>query len=62
MTDSILLTKKYFPQFVVLSALVAMAYAAPQFQYQQQQYQPGQVIPIVKQQQEVNFDGSYQWR
>ncbi|KAL0840391.1 hypothetical protein ABMA28_015648 [Loxostege sticticalis] len=48
--------------FVVLSALVAVACAAPQFQYQpQKQYQPGQEIPIVKQQQEVNFDGSYQW-
>ncbi|XP_037978546.2 endocuticle structural glycoprotein SgAbd-2 [Plutella xylostella] len=44
--------------FVVLSALVAVALAAPQFQ----QYSPqGQVIPIVRQQQEVNFDGSYQY-
>ncbi|TKX27782.1 cuticular protein RR-1 [Spodoptera litura] len=49
--------------FVVLSMLVAAAYAAPQFapQYQQQQQYQGQVIPIIKQSQEVNFDGSYQY-
>ncbi|CAG9785098.1 unnamed protein product [Diatraea saccharalis] len=47
--------------FVVLSALVAVVCAAPQYsQYQQQQYQ-ADVIPIIKQQQEVNFDGSYQY-
>ncbi|CAH0407736.1 unnamed protein product [Chilo suppressalis] len=47
--------------FVVLSALVVMACAGPQYsQYSQQQYQE-QVIPIIKQQQEVNFDGSYQY-
>ncbi|KAF9798809.1 hypothetical protein SFRURICE_020373 [Spodoptera frugiperda] len=47
--------------FVVLSLLVAAACAAPQYnQYQQQQYQ-GQEIPIIKQTQEVNFDGSYQY-
>lgn len=51
-----------FLQFVVLSLLVAAACAAPQYnQYQQQQYQ-GQEIPIIKQTQEVNFDGSYQYR
>ncbi|KAJ8732070.1 hypothetical protein PYW08_014800 [Mythimna loreyi] len=51
--------------FVVLSVLVAAACAAPQFQpqyqQQQQQYQGNAVIPIIKQQQEVNFDGSYQY-
>ncbi|CAH0699917.1 unnamed protein product [Spodoptera exigua] len=49
--------------FVVLSMLVAAAYAAPQFapQYQQQQQYQGQVIPIIKQSQEVGFDGSYQY-
>uniref|UniRef100_A0A2A4J2I4 Uncharacterized protein n=1 Tax=Heliothis virescens TaxID=7102 RepID=A0A2A4J2I4_HELVI len=50
--------------FVVLSVLVAAACAAPQYQpqYQQQpQYSQGQVIPILKQTQEVNFDGSYQY-
>ncbi|KAH9627594.1 hypothetical protein HF086_010746 [Spodoptera exigua] len=43
--------------------LVAAAYAAPQFapQYQQQQQYQGQVIPIIKQSQEVGFDGSYQY-
>ncbi|XP_047986781.1 endocuticle structural glycoprotein SgAbd-2-like [Leguminivora glycinivorella] len=44
--------------FVALSALLAVACAAPQFQ---QQYQQSQVIPIVRQSQEVNFDGSYQY-
>ncbi|XP_028158526.1 endocuticle structural glycoprotein SgAbd-2-like [Ostrinia furnacalis] len=48
--------------FVVLSVLAAVACAAPQFQYQpQSQYQQGQQIPIVKQSQEINFDGSYQY-
>ncbi|XP_072940530.1 endocuticle structural glycoprotein SgAbd-2-like isoform X2 [Epargyreus clarus] len=47
--------------FIALSALVAVTFAAPQFQYQQQQYQQGQVIPILKQTQEVNFDGTYQY-
>ncbi|CAH2107385.1 unnamed protein product [Euphydryas editha] len=50
--------------FIVLSALVAMTYAAPQFQYQPQQQQPqyqSQVIPIVRQSQEINPDGSYQF-
>ncbi|XP_023943615.2 endocuticle structural glycoprotein SgAbd-2 [Bicyclus anynana] len=46
--------------FIPLFALVALSYAAPQFnQYQTQpQYQ---VIPIVRQNQEINPDGSYQW-
>ncbi|XP_061710360.1 endocuticle structural glycoprotein SgAbd-2 [Cydia pomonella] len=44
--------------FIALSALFAVACAAPQFQ---QQYQQNQVIPIVRQSQEVNFDGSYQY-
>ncbi|PZC85392.1 endocuticle structural glycoprotein SgAbd-2 [Helicoverpa armigera] len=50
--------------FVVLSVLVAAACAAPQYQQQyqqQQQYSQGQIIPILKQTQEVNFDGSYQY-
>ncbi|NP_001166719.1 cuticular protein RR-1 motif 32 precursor [Bombyx mori] len=46
--------------FVVISALVAMACAAPQLTQYQQQYQ-GQVIPILSQSQDVNFDGSYQF-
>ncbi|XP_013141188.1 PREDICTED: endocuticle structural glycoprotein SgAbd-2-like [Papilio polytes] len=46
--------------FAVLLAVVAMASAAPQFQYQQPQYQ-GQQIPILRQTQEVNFDGTYQY-
>lgn len=47
---------------MVLSALVAFTYAAPQFQYQPQAQYQGQVIPIIKQSQDVNFDGSYQYR
>ncbi|KPJ11368.1 Endocuticle structural glycoprotein SgAbd-2 [Papilio machaon] len=46
--------------FGALLVLVAMASAAPQFQYQQPQYQ-GQQIPILRQTQEVNFDGTYQY-
>ncbi|XP_047514888.1 endocuticle structural glycoprotein SgAbd-2-like [Pieris napi] len=47
--------------FLVLSALVAIACGAPQFNYSpQQQYQP-QIIPILRQTQELNPDGSYQW-
>ncbi|XP_026328413.1 endocuticle structural glycoprotein SgAbd-2-like [Hyposmocoma kahamanoa] len=46
--------------FVVLAAFLAVAYAAPQFQYQPQHSQ-GQAIPILRQSQEVNFDGSYQY-
>ncbi|XP_063361331.1 endocuticle structural glycoprotein SgAbd-2-like [Cydia amplana] len=45
--------------FIALSALFAVACAAPQFQPQYQQN--SQVIPIVRQSQEVNFDGSYQY-
>ncbi|XP_050663740.1 endocuticle structural glycoprotein SgAbd-2-like [Leptidea sinapis] len=45
---------------IALSALVALAYGAPQFNYVQPQYQ-GQVIPILRQTQNVNPDGSYQW-
>ncbi|XP_063621497.1 endocuticle structural glycoprotein SgAbd-2-like [Cydia splendana] len=44
--------------FIALSVLFAVACAAPQFQ---PQYQQNQVIPIVRQSQEVNFDGSYQY-
>ncbi|XP_075970547.1 endocuticle structural glycoprotein SgAbd-2-like [Anticarsia gemmatalis] len=49
--------------FVVLSALVAVACAAPQFpgQYQPQPQYQNQVIPIVRQSQEINPDGSYQY-
>ncbi|CAK1553612.1 unnamed protein product [Leptosia nina] len=46
--------------FVILSVLVALAYGAPQFNYPQQQY-VNQVIPIIRQTQELNPDGSYQW-
>ncbi|VVC98222.1 unnamed protein product [Leptidea sinapis] len=48
------------PTIIALSALVALAYGAPQFNYIQPQYQ-GQVIPILRQTQNVNPDGSYQW-
>ncbi|XP_045446479.1 endocuticle structural glycoprotein SgAbd-2-like [Melitaea cinxia] len=47
--------------FIALSVLVAMTYAAPQFQYQQQPQYPLQVIPIIRQSQEINPDGSYQF-
>ncbi|XP_030035561.2 endocuticle structural glycoprotein SgAbd-2 [Manduca sexta] len=47
--------------FVILSVLMAVACAAPQFQYQPQPQYQGQVIPILKQFQEVNPDGSYQY-
>ncbi|XP_047526720.1 endocuticle structural glycoprotein SgAbd-2-like [Vanessa atalanta] len=47
--------------FVVLTALVAMTYAAPQFQYQTQPQYQNQVIPIIRQNQEINPDGSYQY-
>ncbi|CAG4937480.1 endocuticle structural glycoprotein SgAbd-2-like [Colias croceus] len=47
--------------FVVLSALVAIACAAPQFNYPQQPQYQGQIIPILRQNQEINPDGSYQW-
>ncbi|XP_026486142.1 endocuticle structural glycoprotein SgAbd-2-like [Vanessa tameamea] len=47
--------------FVVLAALVAMTYAAPQFQYQPQPQYQNQVIPIIRQNQEINPDGSYQY-
>ncbi|CAH0727799.1 unnamed protein product, partial [Brenthis ino] len=48
--------------FIILSALVAMACAAPQFQYQNQpQYQAQNIIPIIRQTQEINPDGSYQF-
>ncbi|XP_050342284.1 endocuticle structural glycoprotein SgAbd-2-like [Nymphalis io] len=47
--------------FVVVSALVAMTYAAPQFQYQTQPQYQNQVIPIIRQTQEINPDGSYQY-
>lgn len=45
----------------MFAAFVALASAAPQYQ---QQYQGGHhdVIPIVRQAQEVNPDGSYQWK
>ncbi|CAG9560426.1 unnamed protein product [Danaus chrysippus] len=45
--------------FIVLSALVALTYAAPQFQYQQQPQYQNQFIPILRQNQEINPDGSY---
>ncbi|XP_041976268.1 endocuticle structural glycoprotein SgAbd-2-like [Aricia agestis] len=50
--------------FIVLSALVAVACAAPQFQPfvpQQQQYVNPQFIPILRQSQTVNPDGSYEF-
>ncbi|XP_026729287.1 endocuticle structural glycoprotein SgAbd-2-like [Trichoplusia ni] len=48
--------------FIVLSALVAVAFAAPQFQqYQPQPQYQGQEIPILKQTQEINPDRSYQY-
>ncbi|XP_038210330.1 endocuticle structural glycoprotein SgAbd-2-like [Zerene cesonia] len=47
--------------FVVLSALVALSCAAPQFNYPQQPQYQGQIIPILRQNQEINPDGSYQW-
>ncbi|XP_034824280.1 endocuticle structural glycoprotein SgAbd-2-like [Maniola hyperantus] len=46
---------------IVLSALVALSYAAPQFQPQYQTQPQYQVIPIIRQNQEINPDGSYQW-
>ncbi|KAL4706490.1 hypothetical protein ACJJTC_015688 [Scirpophaga incertulas] len=47
--------------FVVLSTLIALTCAAPQFQqYPQQQYQ-NQQIPIISQTQDINPDGSYQY-
>lgn len=57
------LTNYYLFQFVVLSVLVAFTYAAPQYSSQQQyQQQYKEVIPIIKQTQEINPDGSYQYR
>ncbi|CAB3221325.1 unnamed protein product [Arctia plantaginis] len=49
--------------FVVLSTLVAITCAAPQFQgqYQPQDRYPNQVIPILRQEQTINPDGSYQY-
>nr|AER27818.1 cuticular protein RR-1 motif 32 [Antheraea yamamai] len=47
--------------FVVLSALVALAYAAPQYTTQQKYQQQYEIIPIIKQTQEINVDGSYQY-
>ncbi|XP_049865994.1 endocuticle structural glycoprotein SgAbd-2-like [Pectinophora gossypiella] len=41
--------------FVAISALLAVACAAPQF------YSQGQQIPILRQTQDINPDGSYQW-
>ncbi|KAJ2946973.1 hypothetical protein O0L34_g16319 [Tuta absoluta] len=43
---------------IVVSVLVATACAAPQFF---PQGQPGQQIPILRQTQDANPDGSYQW-
>ncbi|XP_077302952.1 endocuticle structural glycoprotein SgAbd-2-like [Arctopsyche grandis] len=45
---------------VVFAALVALASSAPQYGHQQQQHS-GQIIPIVRQSQDVNHDGSYQY-
>ncbi|XP_044731287.1 endocuticle structural glycoprotein SgAbd-2-like [Chrysoperla carnea] len=45
---------------VAVSCLVAFAYCAPQ-QYQQQPQQYTTPIPILRQEQEVNPDGSYKW-
>lgn len=46
------------PQIIAI-ALLGCVLAAPQ---QQQQQQPTtEPIPIIKQEQEVNYDGSYKW-
>ncbi|XP_026750980.2 endocuticle structural glycoprotein SgAbd-2-like [Galleria mellonella] len=50
--------------FVVFSALVVVAIAAPQFQqpYQpQQQYAQNQVIPIINQRTDVGINGNYEY-
>lgn len=45
------------PQIIAI-ALLGCVLAAPQQQQQQPTTEP---IPIIKQEQEVNFDGSYKW-
>lgn len=56
------LTKIISFQLIVLSVLVALSYAAPQFNQYQPQYNQNQYIPIIRQEQDVNYDGSYQYR
>lgn len=49
------LFRSHFFLQVLIFALVCFVYAAPQEQYQEP-------VPILRQDQEVNFDGSYKFR
>lgn len=51
-----------FSSQILVTLLFGYALAAPQGESQDQQLQPStEPIPILKQEQEINFDGTYNW-
>ncbi|XP_057666747.1 endocuticle structural glycoprotein SgAbd-2-like [Diorhabda carinulata] len=56
--DEFLTTPPPFPLLIILTSLICVSFCAPQ---DLSNPEPAKIIPIVRQQQEVNVDGTYEY-